>query len=217
MATFNKGILGGFSGKVGNVVGGSWNGIDYMRSKPNNVKDAKTEAQLTQRQKFSLIAAFLKKVRPVIKAGYKPNNSRMTAANSAMSYNLKNAISGTYPNQQIDFPSIMVARGDLVPAQNQSAESTAANEITFSWTDNSGVGSAQANDQALILIYSPAKDRAIYIDASGPERQEESYTLVLPENFGGDAVETYLAFVSADGKESSDSAYLGSVLIQETP
>ena len=27
MATYNKGILGGFSGKIGNVVGSSWKGI----------------------------------------------------------------------------------------------------------------------------------------------------------------------------------------------
>ena len=29
MATFEKGILGGFSGKVGNVVGGTWKGKSY--------------------------------------------------------------------------------------------------------------------------------------------------------------------------------------------
>ncbi len=33
MGTISKGILGGFSGKVGTVVGGSWKGIDYMRSR----------------------------------------------------------------------------------------------------------------------------------------------------------------------------------------
>ena len=32
MATFNKGILGGFNGKLGTVVGTSWKGISIMRS-----------------------------------------------------------------------------------------------------------------------------------------------------------------------------------------
>jgi len=31
MGSFRKGIQGGFSGKVGNVVGAHWRGIDYMR------------------------------------------------------------------------------------------------------------------------------------------------------------------------------------------
>ena len=44
MGTINKGILGGFSGKVGNVVGGTWKGIDYMRSKSNHRKFTATPA-----------------------------------------------------------------------------------------------------------------------------------------------------------------------------
>jgi hypothetical protein len=31
MAKISQGILGGFSGTVGTVVGGHWRGIDYMR------------------------------------------------------------------------------------------------------------------------------------------------------------------------------------------
>jgi len=215
MAKFSKGILGGFSGKVGNVVGSSWKGIDYMRSKPNKVNDPKTEAQLTQRQKFALVNAFLKKIKPVIQAGFKNNIKRMTAFNSAMSYNLKNAVTGSYPNLQIDYPAAMVARGDLIPGQNALAESNTANQITFSWTDNAGIGSAKADDAALILVYNPDKDRAIYIPGNGPERQEESYALMLPDTYGGDTVETWLAFVSSDGTEASDSTYLGSLTVTE--
>lgn len=37
MGTIKQGILGGFSGKVGNVVGASWKGIDYIRSLPSSV------------------------------------------------------------------------------------------------------------------------------------------------------------------------------------
>lgn len=51
MGIINLGILGGFSGKVGPVVGGNWKGIDYMRgyvipANPN------TPSQQTQRTKF---------------------------------------------------------------------------------------------------------------------------------------------------------------------
>jgi hypothetical protein len=37
MGKINQGILGGFSGKVGNVVGGSWKGIEYMRVIPASI------------------------------------------------------------------------------------------------------------------------------------------------------------------------------------
>jgi len=34
MGIINKGILGPVSGTVGTVIGGSWKGISYIRSKP---------------------------------------------------------------------------------------------------------------------------------------------------------------------------------------
>ena len=39
MGTIKQGILGGFSGKVGTVIGGSWKGISYMRSQAQSVKN----------------------------------------------------------------------------------------------------------------------------------------------------------------------------------
>ena len=39
MGTIKQGILGGFSGKVGTVVGSSWKGISYMRGQAQNVKN----------------------------------------------------------------------------------------------------------------------------------------------------------------------------------
>lgn len=216
MGKYNKGILGGFSGKVGNVIGSSWKGIDYMRSIPNSTADAKTDAQMAQRNKFAMVNALLRKLAPVIKMGF-TNNKRMTAINSAMSYNLKNAVTGSYPDQQIDFASLAVARGDLIPASESTAESTSPSQVNFSWTDNSEVGSAQPDDKALLVVFNPAKERAVFIPGTGPERGDESYDLVLPGSYAGDTVEVYIAFVSADGLESSDSTYLGSVAVAEVP
>jgi hypothetical protein len=38
MAKLNNGILGGISGKVGNIVGSSWRNIDTIRSNPKGKK-----------------------------------------------------------------------------------------------------------------------------------------------------------------------------------
>lgn len=56
MAKIKQGILGGFSGKVANVVGTSWKGRAVMKSQPLSVANPKTEAQQEQRGKFSKIA-----------------------------------------------------------------------------------------------------------------------------------------------------------------
>ena len=52
MGKIKQGILGGFKGKVGTVIGSSWNGIAYMRGLPQSQKDPKTAAQMAQRDFF---------------------------------------------------------------------------------------------------------------------------------------------------------------------
>ena len=52
MGKIKQGILGGFKGKVGTVIGSSWNGIAYMRGLAQSVKNPKTAAQLQQRAYF---------------------------------------------------------------------------------------------------------------------------------------------------------------------
>ena len=52
MGKIKQGILGGFKGKVGTVIGASWNGIAYMRGLPQSIKNPKTAAQQAQRDFF---------------------------------------------------------------------------------------------------------------------------------------------------------------------
>ncbi len=52
MGKIKQGILGGFKGKVGTVIGASWNGIAYMRGLAQSIKNPQTEAQLKQRSFF---------------------------------------------------------------------------------------------------------------------------------------------------------------------
>jgi len=59
MATFNKGILGAFYGKVGTVIGSTWRGKDVMRSLPRKSGKQASLLQQMQRDRFALVANFL--------------------------------------------------------------------------------------------------------------------------------------------------------------
>ena len=86
MGTIKQGILGGFSGKVGSVVGASWKGIAYMRSLPQSVTNPRTEGQVNQRSKFAVTLGFLQPITTYLRVGYKGYASGKTAFNAAMSY-----------------------------------------------------------------------------------------------------------------------------------
>jgi len=211
MGTIKKGILGGFSGKVGTVVGASWKGIAYMRSLPQKVKNPRTAGQVSQRSKFALTMHYLKPMTAFLRTGWKLYAHRQSPINAAMSYALANAVTGTYPDYEIDPSMILVSRGSLATAVNANAND-AGGSIDISWDDNSGVSNAKQTDKALIAIVNPTKGEAVTITA-GEERMTGYQNTVIPADWSGSEIYVYLGFISEDGKEVANSVFLGGISI----
>lgn len=211
MGRISKGVLGGFSGKVGNVIGGNWKGIDYMRVKPSKVKNPRTEGQVNQRSKFATVLQFLQPMKDFLKVGFKAFAIKQSEFNSAMSYNLKNAVVGEYPNPSIDYANVRLSRGALTGAMNALFEATPG-EVVFNWSDNSGQGSAKATDVALLMIYNETKGEAIFT-TYGEVREAGTQTLPIPDDYLGDNLHFFISFISSDGKEVSNSSYIGSAVV----
>ncbi|HZL11555.1 MAG TPA: DUF6266 family protein [Prolixibacteraceae bacterium] len=212
MGTINQGILGGFSGKVGSVIGGSWKGINYMRGIAASVSNPKTEAQLDQRARFGTALKFLQPITSFIRVGFKNYAVKMTAFNSAMSYTLGNALSGIYPDYFIDYASALVSRGILPEALNPTASSTVPGQVDFAWVDNSLDYNANATDLVLLVVFNPVKNQAITI-MGGNSRLVGAQTLNVPTTFSGDEVHCYVAFQNANQSVLSNSVYAGAIVI----
>lgn len=211
MGIINKGILGGFSGKVGSVVGGNWKGIDYMRSKSSRGKFVPTELQHSQQIKFALLMGFLQTLTGLLRLTFSDFAVKMTGINNAMKYNLKTAITGTYPAFQIDYSMALVSRGDLPNVLGPSVTMGTGGIATFAWTDNSGVGIAKASDQAILVAYCPELKQAIYTSAGG-RRDLLTGDLDLSP-LSGKEVHTYISFVSETKNRTAVSIYTGSIAV----
>ena len=212
MGTINQGIMGGFSGRVGTVVGGNWNGIDYMRSGNVDRLDAKSMAQLNQRARLSAVIQLLKPLKGFLRIGFKKQKVNMTAFNSAMSYNMANSLTGIFPDYEIDYSKVLVSQGKLPGALNPTAVSSSATQIGFSWDNNSAKINAMANDKAILVVYNPVKQNAIWL-VGDHTRIGGSQTITLPANFSGDEVQCYLSFQKANQTVISDSQFVGSLRV----
>jgi len=212
MGTIKKGILGGFSGKVGTVVGSSWKGIAYMRSIPQKVRNPRTLAQRSQRTKFALALSLLQPMTGFLRIGWKLFAHRQSPINAAMSYTIANAISGEYPDYEIDPGKVLVSRGALTPVTDTFVSAAGDREVNLQWDDNSGKGTAKATDKALIAIVNLSKAAAI-TDAEGALRPDSTKTITVPAEWTGDEAHVYMGFISEDGKEIANSVYLGAVTI----
>ena len=210
MGTLSKGILGGFSGTVGPVVGGTWKGIPYMRSKSSKRSGKFSLQQLEQQIRFSITVHFLQTLTPLVEIGFKNFANGMTAFNSAFSYNVKNAIKGISPDFEVDYAKVLLTRGDL-PNATAPAATTTGNKVFFTWTDNSGVGEALATDKSILVVYCKALDAGVYT-YTGPQRSAASGQLDV-SGFANQTVETWIGFISENSSEVSNTIYTGKLVI----
>src|SRR5690606_19025857 len=117
---------------------------------------------------------------------------------------------GTYPNYSIDYEKSLLSRGNLTGPMDAKANSANPGSIDFDWTDNSGSGNAQATDKAMLVVYNPTKKEAIYTTA-GEDRVRGTQSLTIPAEYSGDTVSTYMAFISEDGKNVSNSVFIDAI------
>ena len=120
MGKIKQGILGGFRGTVGTVVGSSWNGIAYMKGKPQSVRNPRTEDQVQQRNFFKdlqqLVAQLsdeqLASLFPTVTRGMTRRNmfTRQLAAAAAVTNDVKAVdlaqLEGIGNGERIDSPML---------------------------------------------------------------------------------------------------------------
>ena len=220
MAKINVGAWSGPSGKIGNLVAGSWRGITYLRAMPENFIDANTLLQQATRMKMKLIVKFLKSCNPFIRVGYRGYSTpQMAAFHAATSYNYHHGLTGEFPNLAVDYANIMVSPGTLPIANDASCDAPEAGKISFTWTPDSDMKEAKSDDTAMLLVYNPVRNYAVY-SLQGNVRIDGFTVLTVPSIFAGEQVHCYLSFVNlasltSDPSEEfvSDPMYLGQVKV----
>jgi len=205
MATYEKGALGPYSGKVGSVIGSKWRSIDYLRSLPKKKHTNRKPSgkQLEQQMKFTIAVDFLAPWRSFI--NFIPNNkgkSGMTNFNAVSSILIKK-IEGQYPNLTIPYHAVEFTRGQLLnilPTASSTSE-----ELKITWPNILGFG-ASDRDLVVILIYNES-DKAAYIFKStlrGAGQQS-----LFTDEFGEGIMHIWTVVLSVDGTKWSDSKYCG--------
>jgi len=211
MGTYKNGVLGPFSGKIGTVIGSTWNGIEYMRSLPKASKKAATDLQRINRAKFALVTSFLGPIIALLVMGYKSIAVGKTGFNIASSHLILEGITGEYPDFAINYAKLVFSKGALEGVWNASAASSRAGQIEISWNDNSDSGTAKPTDKLVALIYNPVKSKFVYSLENGAARSAGSDIIMIPAQFTGDTVQLWIAFMSSDKTSFSTSMRIGEI------
>ncbi|WP_410004838.1 DUF6266 family protein [Aequorivita nionensis] len=214
MGKIPDGIFGGFSGRVGRVVGYQWRGEDLLRRAPRKrPKGSGTEKQLKQRDKFAMVMGFLTPIQDVVGVYFGNKYKSKSRFNLAMSYNLTNAVVEVPPSSfALDFPRVLLTKGGLRGMESGAVVVQPGRILEVNWVDNSGQGSAAADDLVLVIVYSPVQELFQVYDPAAL-RGEATVQLTLPTYFSGDEVQVWASMISADRKVAAMSSYLGSAIV----
>lgn len=212
MATYEKGLLGPFRGKVGPIVGVNWRGKDIMRSRPKKTSHTPSESQLQQREKFSVVVQFITPIKSVLSRYYGHDMGVRSRLNLATSYTMKEALQWTGSKYEIRYDKFMISKGELQGLQYGSAQAQPNRVVKLEWVDNSGQGMAQPDDQLLAVFYAPVSGLfEVYEQVA--ERADQTAEITLPAYFGGMEVVIWATFVNDVFKRAASSVYLGEVNI----
>lgn len=169
MGKIKKGILGGFSGRVGNIIGGSWKGIDYMRSEATSIANPRTTKQVEVRDNFSVVGKLMSGAIQVLRA----SDWRKTRGNSAFSKGVQVNYKSAVIDGSVDFEKLNFGRFSRSGIVGMTASlSLVDTKPTLHIEGTRVVDSVSgfANDQLAVVICKTAPD--------GEEDPETVHTIV---------------------------------------
>lgn len=198
----------GFKGKVGTTVTYPLKGQMVERTVGENTNDP-TAMQQQTRQKTTLITALLAPVMDYIRIGFKVATEKtlLSPYNLATSINWLEAITGVYPNQEIDFSRAVFSKGKMPPDTDVKVVLNAGG-MEFSWNAAAILAGTKLTDSVMVMAYCPEKKLAFCI-TDGARRREGSEQLNLPKYRSKTLFHTYITFVASNLKSNTNSMYLG--------
>ena len=208
MARITKGILGGFSGKVGTIVGANWRGQDIIRSTPKPSSRPPSEKQLLQQDKFKLVIGFLQPLNSIQKRYFGSGSGSKSRVNMAVSYTINEAIQVTANVPEIMFPKVLITKGDLAGFQNVTATPQSGQVISLNWEDNSLQGNANATDKVNAVCYCEELGTFDLFESIA-ERSIMGANVTLPASYAGKEVHVWAYFNNTAETTSCNSPYLG--------
>ena len=203
MGIIKQGILGGFSGKVANVVGSSWKGIAVMKSLPLSVANPRTASQVHQRDKFSVsIGLGSVLLSNWVKPLWDRWAQRMSGFNAFCSKNIElaNLAQG---EEYKDFVMSSGKMSETIPSSIYA--SIAAEQVEVEWADDAGQGLKLATD--ILYISGIGNDLSKILKLADPTVRSGLSALVNVNwtPIVGEKAYLAVAFLRSNGTIVSDS------------
>ena len=211
MGKMRMGILDGFIGKVGTVVGSFWKGKKVMRGYNEFPANPRSASQELQRVKFGLLGAMGGEMLAALHIGLREYAAKLvsTEVGEFVKLNLPQ-VSGTASNPTVAYEGLTVSKGHLTGVGFDEPDLENPLQIMVSISESyDSDPEAHADDVVYVAVYNKTLGRGCLSDGSTC-RVDDSVKITVPSYWQGTQVEMWGFVATADGSQSSETSYLGS-------
>ena len=213
MATINRGILDGFFGKVGTVVGSFWKGIPVMRAYVRRIHDRKNTAQQLVRARFTALTEMASAFLSAIRIGLHNDASlcQTTEGNVFVRKNWGAVQASVADGVTVDYTGITVAHGSLTGVQFGTAQFDTPQQVDVTFDTLEEIEGTSLDDLVYLFVYCP--DAKCGVMAAPVKRSVKRISVMVPSLWNGMKVHLW-GFTLGDGLDNagtlSNSSYIGS-------
>ena len=201
MGKIKQGILGGFRGKVGTVIGASWNGIAYMRGLAQSVKNPKTAAQTTQRGFFrevlDIVGQFtneqLNFLFPTAPSGMTRRNALVKQLSAVF------AVDGD--TKSVDLGNINSLGNAATADLPEVAIAAAGENLTISWDGDSDFRAEHGDEFPTVFVANVTKKKVYLVNSTAALGNTGAQSFNVGLAAFGEATDTFSGFMMATGSK----------------
>ncbi len=207
MGKQTDGFNGGFSGRLGNVVGYNWCGQWCVRSLPSVFHDARTERQLAQRALFAEMVRFAGRVRRVLNISMRvaARNEHVTPSNLFVRLN-KQCFALEGDALSVDYAALRLSEGPVAPVAFDVPQLIDDTTISIAFEKNPEHRNCSQDDEVHLVVYCPELDAFDF--SNGFMRRSKRLEMKLNEGWVGKVVHLWGFVVDCAGR-ASQSTYIG--------
>lgn len=200
-----------FTGKLGDLVGCKGPNGYYLRKRAQATTRKPTVKQLESRARFALVNAFFAPLRDVVYLGARTPRLRghkTAALSEAVSWALRYAVEGAYPDFQINPAKVRITTGAKEKPANATFDLNDSGVLEVGWRAQGDAFNGYGDDRIWLMAYDVANKQ---LRMEERLRGDGGGTLDLAGEPKGSEWFVYVSAAERDLSLFSNSVYLGRV------
>jgi len=207
MTVVQNPLIGRASGKLNNVIFQTSYEKNIIRSRPAAYRDAGSETQLAQRNRFLECLRYTRKLLPAARTGLAAYGRTKSVYAYLLGYIMKYAWTLQGGVYKVDPNLCITSKGDLLGFSNLHCEPAGNMGGSYFWTSNTGQQNALGDDRVYAVLFCSQLNEAIYY-LNIWERDEAEGAWSLPATWNGKVVQSWLFFKGLSSSLVCNSEYV---------